>query len=142
MIGRQGGATFLLEIEGLRIWSGSAEGRHTIANGTPLAVRSGETVGIVGESGSGKSLTARAVIRLLPQGIFADGSVRYQGKELMDLPEKGMRALRGGDISLMFQDPFTMLNPLLRCGEHIGEMLTAADGGRLRRGQGRGGAAG
>ncbi|HLB62502.1 MAG TPA: ABC transporter ATP-binding protein [Actinomycetota bacterium] len=135
MTGRAGGATPLLEIEGLRIWSGSIEGGHTITNGTDLAVRSGETVGIVGESGSGKSLTARAVIRLLPQGVFADGSVRYQGKELMDLPEKGMRALRGGDISLMFQDPFTMLNPLLRCGEHIGEMLTAADGGRLRRDQ-------
>ena len=123
----------MLEIEGLRIWSGPDEGRHTITNGTYLAVGSGETVGIVGESGSGKSLTARAVIQQLPQGVFADGSVRYQGTELMDLPEKRMRALRGGDISLMFQDPYTMLNPLLRCGEHIGEMLTDADGGRYRR---------
>lgn len=127
------GAPPLLEIEGLRIWSGSPEDRHTITTGTDLTVGTGETVGIVGESGSGKSLTARAVIRLLPQGVFAEGSVRYQGRELMDLPEKEMRALRGGDISLMFQDPFTMLNPLLRCGEHIGEMLTDADGGRLRR---------
>ena len=122
----------LLRIERLRIWSGSGDRRRTITTGTDLEIAPGETVGIVGESGSGKSLTARAVIRLLPQGVFADGSVRYRGRELMDLPEKEMRELRGGDVSLMFQDPFTMLNPLLRCGEHIAEMLTT-DGARLAR---------
>ena len=121
------GAPPLLEIDGLRIWSGSEESRHTITTGTDLTVGTGETVGIVGESGSGKSLTARAVIRLLPQGVFADGSVRYRGRELMALPEKEMRRLRGGDISLMFQDPFTMLNPLLRCGEHIEETVADQD---------------
>ena len=121
------GAPPLLEIGGLRIWSGSEESRHTITTGTDLTVGIGETVGIVGESGSGKSLTARAVIRLLPQGVFADGSVRYRGRELMALPEKEMRRLRGGDISLMFQDPFTMLNPLLRCGEHIEETVADQD---------------
>ena len=121
------GAPPLLEIDGLRIWSGSEESRHTITTGTDLTVGIGETVGIVGESGSGKSLTARAVIRLLPQGVFADGSVRYRGRELMALPEKEMRRLRGGDISLMFQDPFTMLNPLLRCGEHIEETVADQD---------------
>jgi peptide/nickel transport system ATP-binding protein len=126
-----GGAP-LLELEGVRIWSGSSQ-RHTITTGTDLMLRPGETVGIVGESGSGKSLTARAVIRLLPEGVSADGSIRYRGRELMDLPEKRMRTLRGGDISLIFQDPFTMLNPLLRCGEHIEEMLTDAGGGRLTR---------
>ncbi len=115
--------TALLEISGLRIWSGSKDERRTITTGTDLTVAPGETVGIVGESGSGKSLTARAVIRLLPEGVSAAGSVRYRGRELMDLPEKEMRRLRGGDISLMFQDPFTMLNPLLRCGDHIAEML-------------------
>jgi peptide/nickel transport system ATP-binding protein len=114
----------LLELRGLRIWSRTHEGPRTITAGTDLVVRPGETVGIVGESGSGKSLTARAVIRLLPQGVFAEGSIRYRGTELMHSPEKEMRRLRGGDVSLMFQDPFTMLNPLIRCGEHIAEMLT------------------
>ncbi len=115
----------LLEVEGLRIWSGSGPEHRTITVGTDLLVGAGDTVGIVGESGSGKSLTARAIARLLPQGVFANGSVRFRGRELMDLPEKEVRKLRGGAISLMFQDPFTMLNPLLHCGEHIAEMLSA-----------------
>ncbi len=122
----------LLEVSGLRIWSGAGAERHTITTGTDLAVGAGGTLGIVGESGSGKSLTARAVARLLPQGVYADGSVRYRGRELMDLTEKEMRKLRGGVVSLMFQDPFTMLNPLLRCGEHIAEMLSG-DGQRSPR---------
>ena len=126
----------LLEVAGLRIWSGSGPQRRTITVGTDLLVGAGDTVGIVGESGSGKSLTARAIARLLPQGVFAEGSVRYRGRELMDLPEKEVRKLRGGVISLMFQDPFTMLNPLLRCGEHIAEMLPA-DGARWSRDRSR-----
>jgi peptide/nickel transport system ATP-binding protein len=113
----------LLQMEGLRIWARSPDGRRAITVGTDLTVEPGETVGIVGESGSGKSLTARAVMRLLPPRVFADGSVRYRGRELMTLTERDMRALRGREISLMFQDPFTMLNPLLRCAEHIEEML-------------------
>jgi peptide/nickel transport system ATP-binding protein len=125
--------TALLELEGLRIWSGPSREQHTITTGTNLVVRPGETVGIVGESGSGKSLTARAIIRLLPDGVSAEGSIRYRGRDVMDVREKQMRTLRGGDISLIFQDPFTMLNPLLRCGEHIAEMLVDADGGRPSR---------
>ncbi|MDQ4027004.1 MAG: ABC transporter ATP-binding protein [Actinomycetota bacterium] len=113
----------LLEIEDLRIWSQSPDGRRTITVGTYLTVAPGETVGIVGESGSGKSLSARAVVRLLPPRVFASGSVRYRGREVLTLPERDMRALRGRHVSMMFQDPFTMLNPLLRCGEHIEEML-------------------
>jgi peptide/nickel transport system ATP-binding protein len=113
----------LLEIGGLRIWSQSPDGRRTITVGTDLSLGRSETVGIVGESGSGKSLTARAVMRLLPHGVFAEGSVRYRGRDLMTLPERDMRTLRGRHVAMMFQDPFTMLNPLLRCGEHIEEML-------------------
>jgi peptide/nickel transport system ATP-binding protein len=123
----------LLEIEGLKIWSGSGPTRRTITVGTNLRVRPGETVGIVGESGSGKSLTARAVVRLLPEGVSADGVVRYHGRDLMSLPEREMRRLRGDEISLLFQDPFTMLNPLLRCGDHIAEMLADDGGGRRSR---------
>ncbi|HEY7659365.1 MAG TPA: oligopeptide/dipeptide ABC transporter ATP-binding protein, partial [Actinomycetota bacterium] len=126
------GSDPLLEIEGLRIWSKVGPDRRTITSGTDLTVGPGETVGIVGESGSGKSLTARTIVRLLPPGVFADGSVRFRGRELMELTEKEMRQLRGGVVSLMFQDPFTMLNPLLRCGEHISEML-GGDGERMAR---------
>ncbi|HEX6330938.1 MAG TPA: ABC transporter ATP-binding protein [Actinomycetota bacterium] len=122
----------LLEVEGLRIASGP-KGERAITTGTDLVVLPGETVGIVGESGSGKSLTARAILRLLPEGVTATGSVRYRGRELMDRSEREMRRLRGGGISLLFQDPFTMLNPLLRCGEHIAEMLTDASDARIPR---------
>ena len=127
------GSTPLIEVRDLRIWSGSERHRRSITTGTNLVVMPGETVGIVGESGSGKSLTARAVMRLLPQGVSAEGSVRYRGRELMELPENQMRRLRGGDVSLMFQDPYTMLNPLLRCGEHVAEMLADSGGERRRR---------
>jgi peptide/nickel transport system ATP-binding protein len=123
----------LLELRGLRIWSGSGASRRTITTGTDLDLGRGQTVGIVGESGSGKSLTARAIIRLLPQGVFAEGSIRYLGRELMDLPEREMRRLRGDEISLLFQDPFTMLNPLLRSGEHIAEMVAERSGERIPR---------
>lgn len=127
------GAAPLLELRRLRIWSRSGQTRRTITTGTDLEVGPGETVGIVGESGSGKSLTARAIVRLLPEGVSADGSVRYRGRELMELSEREMHRLRGRDLGLMFQDPFTMLNPLLRCGEHIAEMLVDREDGRIPR---------
>lgn len=118
----------LLEVEDLRIWWDSPDGDHTITTGTDLVVHDGETVGIVGESGSGKTLTARAIVRLLPSGINASGTARFRGRDLIQLPEKDMRKVRGGGISLIFQDPFTMLNPLLRCGDHIAEMATGSNG--------------
>jgi peptide/nickel transport system ATP-binding protein len=94
-----------------------------ITTGTDLEVGRGETVAIVGESGSGKSLTAKAIARLLPQGVSATGSIRYDGIDLMTLPERDMRQIRGRRLSLMLQDPFTMLNPLMKSGRHIAEVL-------------------
>jgi peptide/nickel transport system ATP-binding protein len=96
---------------------------HTITVGTDLDVGRGETVGIVGESGSGKSLTARAIARLLPAGVTAGGSVFFDGLDLPALPEREMQKVRGRRISMLLQDPFTMMNPLMRCGSHIEEML-------------------
>jgi peptide/nickel transport system ATP-binding protein len=109
----------VLDVRGLAI----AAGRKVITVGTDLTVGRGETIGIVGESGSGKSLTARAIMRLLPQGVRARGSVRFGDIDLMAARETALRQIRGSRIALMFQDPFTMLNPLLRCGVHIEEML-------------------
>jgi peptide/nickel transport system ATP-binding protein len=109
----------LLTIRGLSI---SAAGR-AITVATDLDVGRGESVAIVGESGSGKSLTAKAIARLLPAGVAATGSIRYDGAELTQLPEREMRALRGRRISMLLQDPFTMMNPLMKCGKHIEEML-------------------
>lgn len=98
-------------------------GRKTITTPTSFALRRGETLAIVGESGSGKSLTAKAIARLLPDNVHSTGSVRVDGVELTTLPEAELRRLRGSRISMLLQDPFTMMNPLMRCGEHIEEML-------------------
>jgi peptide/nickel transport system ATP-binding protein len=94
-----------------------------ITAGTDLDVGRGETVAIVGESGSGKSLTAKAIARLLPPGVTATGSIVYDGVDLMTLAERAMRAVRGRRLSMMLQDPFTMLNPLMKSGLHIAEVL-------------------
>ena len=113
----------LLDVRGLSISAYGATGDKTITFATDLSVARGETVGIVGESGSGKSLTARAIVRLLPKDVSARGEVLFGGRDLMRLREAELRRIRGRAISLMFQDPFTMLNPLLKCGRHIEEVL-------------------
>ena len=100
----------------------SAAGR-AITTGTSLDIARGETIAIVGESGSGKSLTAKAIARLLPPGVLATGRVTYDGIDLLALPEREMQQIRGRRLSLMLQDPFTMLNPLMKSGLHIAEML-------------------
>src|SRR5882724_9756385 len=109
----------LLTVRGLSI---SAAGR-AITVGTDLDVGRGETIAIVGESGSGKSLTAKAIARLLPPGVTATGGIRYDGIDLATLPEREMRQMRGRRLSMMLQDPFTMLNPLMKSGRHVAEMV-------------------
>ena len=124
----------LLEVDDLAISAQAAEAVRTITTGTDLTVRPGETVGIVGESGSGKSMTARAIVRLLPRSTFSKGRVVYRGTDLLLLSENEMSRVRGSGISMMLQDPFTMLNPLLRCGEHIEESLAGGkQGSRFER---------
>jgi peptide/nickel transport system ATP-binding protein len=86
-----------------------------------LDVAAGETIGIVGESGSGKSLTARALVGLLPAGVHARGRVTVRGRNLLDVNERGLRRVRGREIALLLQDPFTMLNPLMKIGPQIVE---------------------
>ncbi len=109
----------LLSVRDLAISAGG----QAITTGTNLDVARGETIAIVGESGSGKSLTAKAIARLLPPGVTATGNVAYDGADLMALPEHDMRQIRGRRLSMMLQDPFTMLNPLMKSGRHITEML-------------------
>ena len=109
----------LLKAEGLSV---SAAGR-TITFPIDLQIGRGETVGIVGESGSGKSLTAKAMARLLPPGVTANGRVTFDGMDLFAQSDVEMQLIRGRRLSMMLQDPFTMLNPLMRSGLHIEEML-------------------
>jgi peptide/nickel transport system ATP-binding protein len=121
----------LLEVRDLRVEHASRDGRQrsTILSGVDLTVARGETIGIVGESGSGKSMLAKAVVRLLPRSVSSTGEVRFAGQDVVALSARRMDALRGGGVTILYQDPFTMLNPLLKCGDHITEGLP---GGRRR----------
>ncbi|WP_285571299.1 ABC transporter ATP-binding protein [Streptomyces sp. RTGN2] len=125
----------LLAVDGLRVAATAAPGGPVpILDGISLAVGRGECIGIVGESGSGKSLAMRAVAGLLPAGTgVTGGSVRIDGQEVLTLSPRDRHALRGRRVTLLMQDPFTMLHPQLTCGRQIADGLRGLDGGRLRR---------
>lgn len=111
-----------------------AGGFHrTIVRSVDLEVGAGETVGVVGESGSGKSITAKALIGLLPPDIEASGAVRYGDSDLLRLRERALRRIRGREIGLILQDPFTMLNPLLRCWVQVTEGVRTPNGRPLSK---------
>jgi oligopeptide/dipeptide ABC transporter ATP-binding protein len=110
----------VLEIRGLRVGFGATE----ILRGVDLAVDSGRTLGIVGESGCGKSMTGLAIMGLLPVGgKITSGSILFGGADLARVGERRLRKLRGGDIAMVFQDPFTSLNPSMRIADHIAEAI-------------------
>ena len=123
-------AAKLLEIEGLRTWFFTTDGVTRAVDGVSLAVGAGETLAIVGESGCGKSVTALSVLRLVasPPGRVVGGAIRYAGRDLLTLPESEMRAIRGNEISMIFQEPMTSLNPVLRIGRQIAETLIEHEG--------------
>ena len=107
---------------------------RTLVERVDLQLQEGETIAIVGESGSGKSLSARAVVGLLPTGVeVTAGAIRFAGRDLLTLTPRERARERGSSISMLFQDPFTMLNPLLRAGGHIEEVLRLRADDRLRR---------
>jgi peptide/nickel transport system ATP-binding protein len=115
--------TVLLDVRNLTVTTGEQGSTRRITTGIDLTLSQGETVAIVGESGSGKSLTAKAIARVLPPGVQATGTVIFDGRDLMTLSSRAMREVRGKHLSLLLQDPFTMLNPLMRGGAHLDEML-------------------
>jgi peptide/nickel transport system ATP-binding protein len=123
----------VLEVNGLHIDRIREDRTDTIVSSIDLTVALGETIGIVGESGSGKSMTARAITGLLPPTLVAKGEVRYHGRNLLKLKEREWRSIRGQEIGLILQDPFTMLNPVFRCGRIIEESLLPRDGHKLRK---------
>ncbi|MFH0771358.1 MAG: ABC transporter ATP-binding protein [Candidatus Omnitrophota bacterium] len=116
--------SILLEIKNLRI--NFRQGGRIIeaVRGADLKVEEAEILGLVGESGSGKSVTALSVTRLLPKSaIIASGEILFKGRDLLKLKEDGLRNIRGSNISYVFQDPATSLNPVLTVGEQITEVI-------------------
>jgi peptide/nickel transport system ATP-binding protein len=115
----------LLEVEDLHVHFETSRGTVRAVEGLSFSVGRGETVAIVGESGSGKSVTALSIMRLLPRLTGRTrGRVIFDGQSLLDLDDEGMRKIRGRDISMIFQEPMTSLNPLLTIGLQITEPLT------------------
>jgi oligopeptide/dipeptide ABC transporter ATP-binding protein len=118
-------ADTVLEIENLQTYFFTGNGVVRAVDGVSYAVRSGETLGVVGESGCGKSVTALSVLRLVanPPGRIVGGAIRFAGTDLLDLSEHEMEAIRGNDISMIFQEPMTSLNPLMTVGRQISEAI-------------------
>jgi oligopeptide transport system ATP-binding protein len=107
--------TKLLDIKDLKVYFKTREGPVHAVDGITYSVEAGESLGIVGESGSGKSVTSLAIMRLLPMppAEIVDGTIFFEDKDLLDLPEAEMRKIRGHEIAMIFQDPMTSLNPVL-----------------------------
>jgi ABC-type dipeptide/oligopeptide/nickel transport system ATPase component len=115
----------LLDVQHLTVTFAGQGPLVTAVDDVSFQVAAGETVGLVGESGSGKSVTAFSILRLLqPPGRVTGGQVLFEGRDLLALPEREMRAVRGAKIALIFQEPMTALNPVMRVGDQIAEALT------------------
>ncbi|MBM3537316.1 MAG: ABC transporter ATP-binding protein [Alphaproteobacteria bacterium] len=119
----------LLVIDDLRTHFYTRDGIVRAVDGVSYTVGAGETLAVVGESGCGKSVTSLSILRLIPQppGRIT-GSIRFRGREMLDLPEAEMRRIRGNEISMIFQEPMTSLNPVLTIGRQIGETLRLHQG--------------
>jgi oligopeptide/dipeptide ABC transporter ATP-binding protein len=113
----------LLRVSNLKTTFRSEDGVVSAVNGLSFAVEAGSTLGIVGESGSGKSVTALSIMRLIPQppGTIEAGEIVFRGKDLLQVSDREMRAIRGHEIAMIFQDPMTSLNPVLTVGDQIAE---------------------
>ena len=118
----------ILQVRDLRTSFLTSNGEVQAVRGVSFDVEKGKTLGIVGESGSGKSVTSLSILKLLgPTGRITAGSIRLGGEELTGKGRREMRAIRGGRIAMIFQDPMTSLNPLIPMGDQVGEMLWAHD---------------
>jgi oligopeptide/dipeptide ABC transporter ATP-binding protein len=114
----------LLKVEHLTTVFDLPSGSVPAVNDVSFGIRQGETLGVVGESGSGKSVTAFSIMRLVQSpGRIASGAIFFKGRDLLRLPEADMRAVRGAEISLIFQEPMTALNPVFTIGDQIRETL-------------------
>jgi oligopeptide/dipeptide ABC transporter ATP-binding protein len=119
----------LLSIRDLSVEFGTEDGIVRAVSDVSYDVFPGETVGVVGESGSGKSVSVMSLLGLIPQppGRITGGTATFMGRDLLKMPKKELRRLRGGDVAMVFQDPMTSLNPVLTIGDQIAEAITVHD---------------
>ena len=114
----------LLRIEDLTIHFPTEEGDVRAVNGVSLSVEAGQTLGLVGETGAGKTTTALGILRLVPEpGQVESGSIIYKDRDIMTLSEKEVQDIRGNEISMIFQDPMTALNPVMTVGDQVAEVI-------------------
>ncbi len=120
----------LLEIKDLRTWFFTRDGVTRAVDGVSIHVNAGETLAVVGESGCGKSVTAMSILRLIPwpPGKIVGGSIRFGDRDLLAVSDAEMRSIRGNEISMIFQEPMTSLNPVLTIGRQIRETLMLHQG--------------
>ena len=115
----------LLEVKNLKTYFYTDDGVSKAVDDVSFSLDKGETLGIVGESGCGKSVTSLSIMRLIPNppGKIAGGEIFFKGKDILKASEKEMRDIRGNDISMIFQEPMTSLNPVFTCGDQIEEVI-------------------
>lgn len=113
----------VLSVRDLRVWYGTAKGAVRAVDGVSFDLHKGEILGLVGESGCGKSTLGRGLLGLLPPGSARDGELRFEGEDLLAVPPDQMHRMRGPKLGMIFQEPLTRLNPLMRISEHFEEAL-------------------
>ncbi len=125
MATRNGGGEPLLEVSDLKTYFYTSEGVARAVDGVSFAVDRGETLGVVGESGCGKTVMALSILRLIPEppGKIVGGEIRFEGRNLLPLSDREMRRIRGNQISMIFQEPMTSLNPVFTIGSQIMEAI-------------------
>ncbi len=117
----------LIEISNLTV--STTDDNRTLVNDVSFSIAPGEAVGVVGESGSGKTLTALSLLGLLPRGVHAtSGSITYDGKDLLTADRESLRSIRGNEIAMIYQDPMTALNPVMKLGAQLIEVIQSHGG--------------
>ncbi|MGB7554946.1 MAG: ATP-binding cassette domain-containing protein, partial [Candidatus Korobacteraceae bacterium] len=125
----------LLEVRNLTVEFATGQGTVIAVRDVSFQIAPGEVLGLVGESGSGKSVSALAIMRLLPPQARIQGHIQFRDTDLLVAPESEMRQIRGAEISMIFQEPMTALNPVMRVGDQIAEAVLAHAEEQIPRGR-------
>ena len=117
----------LLQVSNLKTYFDTLRGTLKAVDGVSLRIDERQSLGLVGESGAGKSMTGLSIMRLVPpHGKIVEGKIAFKGRNMLDLSEEDMRKIRGKEISFIFQDPLTFLNPLFRVGDQIADVVSSS----------------